>query len=239
MQTNGFGSDIAVSGDLRIAVIGVGGAGCRIVSKLYGRMGRVGTIAINTDRKALEETQADTRLFICKEVTKGVGSNGDPALGKKCAQIHDAEILSAVRGKYDYAFIVAGMGGGTGSGAAPVVAELCDRAGIHVGAITVMPFGFESDRAIKAAEGYRALHAICKDIVRCENEKILSVKGIRTLDEAMMLMNDMIVKKILSSIDDAKYAIRSDIANNLEGSRSGTDVTSSRPGMILGAQKSN
>lgn len=239
MQTNGFGLDLAVSGDPRIAVIGVGGAGCRIVSKLYGRMGRVGTIAINTDRKALEETVADTRLFICKEVTKGVGSNGDPALGKKCAQIHDAEILSAVRGKYDYAFIVAGMGGGTGSGAAPVVAELCDRAGLHVGAVTVMPFGFESDRAVKAAEGFRALHAICKDIVRCENEKILSVKGIRTLDEAMMLMNDMIVDKILSSIDDAKKAIRSDIANHIEDSRSGTDILGSRPSSVLGGQKSN
>ncbi len=239
MQMNGFGSDLAISGDLRIAVIGVGGAGCRIVSKLYGRMGRVETIAINTDRKALEETVADTRLFICKEVTKGVGSNGDPALGKKCAQIHDAEILSAVRGKYDYAFIVAGMGGGTGSGAAPVVAELCDRAGLHVGAITVMPFSFESDRAVKAAEGFRALHAICKDIVRCENEKILSVKGIKTLDEAMMLMNDMIIEKILSSIDDAKYAIRSDIANHLEDNRSETDVIGSRPSKVLGGQKSN
>ena len=205
---------------------------------LYGQMSRVGVIAVNTDKKALEETAADTRLYICKEVTKGLGTNGDPALGKKCAQIHEAEISAAIS-KYDYAYIIAGMGGGTGSGAAPVVAELCDRAGIHVGAITIMPFSFESERTIKAAEGYRALHAICKDIVRCENQKILSVKGLRTFDEAMMLMNDMIVKKILSAIDDAKYAIRSDIANNLEGSRSGTDVTSSRPSMVLGAQKSN
>lgn len=239
MQTNGIGSDIAVSGDLRIAVIGVGGAGCKIVSKIYGRMGRVGTIAINTDRKALEETSADTRLFICKEVTKGVGSNGDPALGKKCAQIHNAEIISALKGKYDYAFIVAGMGGGTGSGAAPVVAELCDRIGIHIGAIAIMPFEFENGRKIKATEGYRALHAICKNIVRCENEMLLSVKGIRTLDEAMMLMNDAIVNKILESIDNAKCAIRSDIADHLEGSLSESDVTSSRPNSILGVQKSN
>ena len=138
-------NDIAVSGDVRVAVIGVGGAGCRIASMLYGKMSRVGVIAINTDRKALEETSADVRLYICKEVTKGLGTNGDPALGKKCAQIHEAEITSAVS-KYDYAYIVAGMGGGTGSGAASVVAELCDRAGVKVGAVAIMPFSFESGR---------------------------------------------------------------------------------------------
>ena len=154
---NAVEKDIAVSGDARIAVIGIGGAGVRIASMLYGKMSLVGVIAINTDRKALETAAADTRLYICKEVTKGLGTNGDPALGKKCAQIHEAEITAAVS-KYDYAYIIAGMGGGTGSGAASVVAELCDRAGVKVGAITIMPFGFETGRSIKAAEGFRALH---------------------------------------------------------------------------------
>ena len=104
-------SDVAVSGDPRIAVIGVGGAGCRIASMLYGKMSRVGVIAINTDKKALEETSADNRIYICKEVTKGLGTRGDPALGKKCAQIHESEIMSAVS-SYNMAIIVAGMGGG-------------------------------------------------------------------------------------------------------------------------------
>ena len=210
-------NDIAVSGDVRVAVIGIGGAGCRIASMLYGKMSRVGVIAINTDRKALEETSADVRLYICKEVTKGLGTNGDPALGKKCAQIHEAEISSAIS-KYDYAYIVAGMGGGTGSGAASVVAELCDRAGVKVGAVAIMPFSFESGRAVKAADGFRALHAICPDIVRVENDKVLSVPGIKGFDEAMDVLNTTIVKTINNAIEDSKVIVRSDIARRMDGS---------------------
>ncbi len=221
----GINDDIAVSGDARVAVIGVGGAGCNIVSSLYGKMSRVGVIAINTDRKALEETSADVRLYICKQVTKGLGTNGDPALGKKCAQIHDQEITAAVS-KYDYAYIVAGMGGGTGSGAASVVAELCVRAGVQVGAVAVMPFSFESDRAIKAADGYRALHAICKDIVQLQNDKVLELPDVRTLDEALNAMNGVIVKTINNAVEDAKYLIRSDIASRMNGSQKESGVIS-------------
>ena len=230
-------SDIAVSGDVRVAVIGVGGAGCRIASMLYGKMSRVGVIAINTDRKALEETSADVRLYICKEVTKGLGTNGDPALGKKCAQIHEAEITSAVS-KYDYAYIVAGMGGGTGSGAASVVAELCDRAGVKVGAVAIMPFSFESGRAVKAADGFRALHAICSDIVKVENDKVLSVPGIGSFDEAMGLLNSTIVKTINNAVEDSKAIVRNDIARHMDDSSDGSDVVSVTP-RIAGTGKSH
>jgi len=230
-------NDIAVSGDVRVAVIGVGGAGCRIASMLYGKMSRVGVIAINTDRKALEETSADVRLYICKEVTKGLGTNGDPALGKKCAQIHEAEITSAVS-KYDYAYIVAGMGGGTGSGAASVVAELCDRAGVKVGAVAIMPFSFESGRAVKAADGFRALHAICSDIVKVENDKVLSVPGIGSFDEAMGLLNSTIVKTINNAVEDSKAIVRNDIARHMDDSSAGSDVVSVAP-RIAGTGKSH
>ena len=230
-------NDIAVSGDVRVAVIGVGGAGCRIASMLYGKMSRVGVIAINTDRKALEETSADVRLYICKEVTKGLGTNGDPALGKKCAQIHEAEITSAVS-KYDYAYIVAGMGGGTGSGAASVVAELCDRAGVKVGAVAIMPFSFESGRAVKAADGFRALHAICSDIVKVENDKVLSVPGIGSFDEAMGLLNSTIVKTINNAVEDSKAIVRNDIARHMDDSSDGSDVVSATP-RIAGTGKSH
>ena len=230
-------NDIAVSGDVRVAVIGVGGAGCRIASMLYGKMSRVGVIAINTDRKALEETSADVRLYICKEVTKGLGTNGDPALGKKCAQIHEAEITSAVS-KYDYAYIVAGMGGGTGSGAASVVAELCDRAGVKVGAVAIMPFSFESGRAVKAADGFRALHAICSDIVKVENDKVLSVPGIGSFDEALGLLNSTIVKTINNAVEDSKAIVRNDIARHMDDSSDGSDVVSVAP-RIAGTGKSH
>lgn len=201
-------------------------------------MGRVGVIAINTDREALEQTAADTRLYICKEVTKGLGTNGDPALGKRCAQIHDAEIMAAVS-RYDFAFIVAGLGGGTGSGAASVVAELCDRANVKTGAVVIMPFGFETGRDIKAAEGFRALHAVCPDIVRCENDKVLYVPGIKSLDEAMGLMNDMVVSKILETIDEAKQAIRDDIAKHAEMPAEKIPVPAMGRTMAAGTQKTH
>ena len=234
---NAVEKDIAVSGDARIAVIGIGGAGVRIASMLYGKMSHVGVIAINTDRKALETAAADTRLYICKEVTKGLGTNGDPALGKKCAQIHEAEITAAVS-KYDYAYIIAGMGGGTGSGAASVVAELCDRAGVKVGAITIMPFGFETGRSIKAAEGFRALHAVCQDIVRCENDKVLSIKGIKSLDEAMNTMNEMIVRKVEHAIADGRELIRQDIAKRMCQQEQSSPVTETFVTAVYQTQKS-
>ena len=234
---NAVEKDIAVSGDARIAVIGIGGAGVRIASMLYGKMSLVGVIAINTDRKALETAAADTRLYICKEVTKGLGTNGDPALGKKCAQIHEAEITAAVS-KYDYAYIVAGMGGGTGSGAASVVAELCDRAGVKVGAVAIMPFSFESGRAVKAADGFRALHAICSDIVKVENDKVLSVPGIGSFDEAMGLLNSTIVKTINNAVEDSKAIVRNDIARHMDDSSDGSDVVSVTP-RIAGTGKSH
>ncbi|MCQ2079752.1 MAG: cell division protein FtsZ [archaeon] len=230
-------NDIAVSGDARIAVIGVGGAGCRIASRLYGKMSRVGVIAINTDRKALEATAADTRLYICKEVTKGMGTHGDPALGKKCAQIHDLEITSAVK-KYDYAFIVAGMGGGTGSGAASVVAELCDRANVKIGAITIMPFSFEN-RNIKAAEGYRALHAVCQDIIRVENDKALTVPDVKSLDEAMNVINDVVIKAVDTAVEDARNLIRWDISEHLEDDTVSGEIIESGIVPAAKAQKSH
>ena len=198
---NDIASDVAIGGDPRIAVVAVGGAGCRIASALYERACRADIIAINTDREALQQTSADRRIYICKAVTQGLGTRGDAALGKKCAQIHEDEIMAAVRG-YDYALIVAGMGGGTGTGAAPVIAELCDRVGVDASAIAIMPFSFESDRAFKAAEGYRKLHSICKTVIKVNNENALSM-GFRTMDEALRAVDAAVVNSIFSFVADA------------------------------------
>ena len=210
----GYGSDIAVGGDARVCVIGVGGAGCRIASLLYGGAVRVGVVAINTDREALDECDADYRLYICKEVTKGLGTNGDPLLGKKCAQVHEAEIMGVVR-NYDVAVIVAGMGGGTGTGAASVIAELCNRAGVSTTAFAIMPFSFESGRALKAAEGYRALRLVCKDSIRIENDKALSAEGVRTFDDALSVVNRAIVSSIANAVDDQAEIIRAKIQKDM------------------------
>lgn len=226
METNGYqdvASDLAVAGDPRIAVIGVGGAGCRIASMLYGSGSRARILAINTDRAALEQTQADVRLFICKEVTKGQGARGDTVLGRKCAQIHSDEIMAAVKGS-DIAIIVAGMGGGTGTGAASVVSELCDRVGVKTAAIAVMPFTFEgTDRQQTAAEGYRALHVVCKNLLRIENDRVLS-EPLRSMNEAMETVNRSIVEAVQNEIDDAYKAVRESITRKLAKLRDGGET---------------
>lgn len=204
----GYEEDIAVGGDARVSVIGVGGAGCRIVSDLFGRMSSVRTIAVNTDRKALSETQADARLYICKEVVKGAGTRGDALLGKKCARIHEAEIMAAVQGS-DVAVVVAGMGGGTGSGAAAVVAELCDRVVKQVVSFAIMPFSFESSERREAArKGIADLRAVCRNVVEFQNDKALTVAGVRTLDDALKAMNASIADAIDTSVRGFHNTVR-------------------------------
>lgn len=205
-------NDIAVAGDVRVAVIGVGGAGCRVASMVYGSMSSAKVIAINTDKEALAKTSADVRLYICKEVTKGVGTHGDYVLGKKCAQIHDSEIMAAVSG-CRIAVVVAGMGGGTGTGAAAVVAELCDRVHAQVVALAIMPFSFESmERLHVAAEGFRQLHVVCKDAIKIENDLALTKSGVSSLDDAMNLVNASVVTCIQNAIADAPKLVKADVA---------------------------
>lgn len=216
---DGFRTDIAISGDPRVAVVGVGGAGCRIASMIYNGMHRVGVVAVNTDRKALEQTSADYRMYICKEVTKGLGTNGDPELGKRCAQIHESDLMAVLK-NYKYVYIVAGMGGGTGTGAAPVIAELCARANIDFGAVVIMPFSFETERAYEASKGYRTLHSRCEDIVRFENDKAVSAKGVSTMGDALELINESVVKVITNAINDAPMIIKANYARRIDKARS-------------------
>lgn len=184
-------SDMSVSVEPRIAAVGVGGAGCNVVSRICDSLCPIDTIAINTDRKALESISADMKLFICKEVTKGEGTRGDVRLGKKCAKVHEEAIQNTLRG-YDAVFIVTGLGGGTGTGATSVVAEICNRLGIMTFAIAIKPFSFESDRLTPAGAGLRALRAVCRNIITIENDKIPELMPSATLDVAMRAVNDSI-----------------------------------------------
>jgi cell division protein FtsZ len=228
-------SDAAVACDPRIAVVGVGGAGCRIASALYGRGVRADVIAVNTDKAALEQTSADSRIYICKAVTQGLGTRGDAELGKKCAQIHEAEIMSAISG-HDLVVIVAGMGGGTGTGAAPVIAELCDRIGVTTAAVAVMPFSFESGRAFKAAEGYRKLHALCRHVIKMNNDRALDM-GFGTMDEAIRAVNSSVVRLVENFIADAAVMRKTYLASKAgrEQGRSGRDMPPAemQPGAAL------
>ena len=130
------GNDIEIAVEPRIAVVGVGGAGCNVVSAFSDSLCAVDTIAINTDKDGLHATDADTKIYICKEVLKGEGAHGDAVIGKKCADIHKEEIRQALSG-HDVVFVIAGLGGGTGTGAASVVIDAARSQGILTFAVAI------------------------------------------------------------------------------------------------------
>jgi len=203
-------TDISVTIEPRIAVVGLGGAGCNIVSGFYKALAPVDTVAINTDKKALDETAADKKIYICKAVTKGEGTKGDTGLGKKCAKIHEDEIEKAIVGN-DVVFIVAGLGGGTGTGAASVVAEICDRNNIMTFTIGINPFSFETQRITIAREGIRAIRAACQNTITVENDKILELMPDATMNEAMRAVN----KSIMGFINETSAQLVSYVNDEL------------------------
>ena len=179
----------------RMAVVGIGGAGCNAVSDVYWADGSVDTIAINTYRRALNAANADKKLYICKEVMKGEGTGGDNFLGRRCAKVHADEIEAALDG-YDAVFIVAGMGGGTGSGVAPVVADIAVRLNAITFAILINPFSFETARAAVAREGIAQMRAVCRNVVIMENDLILKNMPHLTMNEAFKAANASVSRYI-------------------------------------------
>ena len=129
-----------------IKVIGVGGAGCNAINRmiLSGLKG-VEFVAMNTDRQALEASLAPTRIALGVNSTRGLGTGGDPVRGEQAAKESEREIMDLLEGA-DMVFVTAGMGGGTGTGAAPVVAELARRLEILTVGVVTKPFVFEGTR---------------------------------------------------------------------------------------------
>ena len=202
MVSNRVETDVSVVVEPRVAVVGIGGAGCNVASGFYAALAPVDTVIINTDKKALDEQPADKKIYICKAVTKGEGTKGDARLGKRCAKIHEDEIEKALAG-YDAVFLIAGLGGGTGTGAAAVVAEICSRKGLMTFAVTINPFFFESSRLGIAADGLKAVRAVCPNTFVIENDKILQHMPDATMDEAMRAVN----KSIMGFVMDAVYSM--------------------------------
>ena len=146
-------------GQPRIVIVGCGGAGNNTVNRIH-HMGVSGaeTIAINTDKQHLDMIQADKRILIGKSLTKGLGAGGYPDVGKRAAEMA-RPTLEAVLESADLVFITAGMGGGTGTGSAPVVASIAKEAGAIVVGMVSYPFQVEKARLIRVEEGLEALAA--------------------------------------------------------------------------------
>src|SRR5437764_5138302 len=183
-----------VEGAARIVVLGIGGGG----SNAFNRMIQSGVrgvefIAVNTDTQALSRCDAPTRLHIGEKLTRGLGAGGNPNVGEKAAEESGEQIADLVRNA-DMVFIAAGMGGGTGTGAAPVIAQISkDLGALTVGVVT-KPFNFEGrQRAKNAEEGIVQLRARVDTLITSPNDRLLQVIDRKTtLEQAFMEVDDVL-----------------------------------------------
>ena len=189
--------------DVNIKVICVGGGGgialnCMVASGVQD----IEYIAINTDAKALNNSKATTRIQIGAKLTKGRGAGNKPAIGQQSAEENKEEIEAALKGA-DMVFITAGMGGGTGTGAAPVVAKIAQEAGILTVAVVTKPFAFEREQKMAQAEkGIMELKKYVDSLIVIPNEKLLEgMDKPLTMRESFALADD-ILKTGVKSISD-------------------------------------
>ncbi|MFN8612243.1 MAG: cell division protein FtsZ [Vulcanimicrobiota bacterium] len=177
-----------------IKVVGVGGAGCNAVSRMIQEgLGGVEFIAINTDAQALFLCDADQRIHIGSAATRGLGAGSNPEVGRRAVEENQDEVLRAIEGA-DMVFITAGMGGGTGTGAAPVVAELARKAGALTVAVVTKPFGFEGRRRMQIAEeGIVQLKSKVDTIITIPNDRLLKIVSDKEfIADAFRLADDVL-----------------------------------------------
>lgn len=160
----------------RIKVIGVGGAGCNAVNRMIDEgMKGLEFIAVNTDSQALIASKAEKRVRIGEKSTRGLGAGGNPEVGKTAAEESRDELREALTGA-DMVFITAGMGGGTGTGAAPIVAEICREIGALTIGVVTRPFSFEGPRRERSAvEGIRNLKEHADTLIVIPNDRLLQI----------------------------------------------------------------
>ena len=176
-----------------IKVIGVGGCGGNAVDHMIvqGVQG-VEFISANTDAQALKRNQAKVQLQLGAGITKGLGAGANPEIGRQAA-LEDREQIAERIGGADMLFLTAGMGGGTGTGAAPVVAEVAKELGILTVAVVTKPVAFEGKRQRIAQEGLDALAQQVDSLIVIPNDKLMQVLGNQiTLDEAFRAANDVL-----------------------------------------------
>lgn len=186
-----------------IKVIGVGGGGTNAVNRMIetGLKG-VEFIAINTDGQALLRSNADIRLRIGEQITKGLGAGANPQIGREAAE-ESREEIQAVLEDTDMVFITAGMGGGTGTGAAPVIAEMARKAGALTVGVVTKPFEFEGKvRKKQAEEGVKALKEQVDTLITIPNERLLQIVDKKTSVIEAFRFADDILRQGVQGISD-------------------------------------
>ncbi|MCC6535104.1 MAG: cell division protein FtsZ [Burkholderiales bacterium] len=183
----------AQSQEAIIKVFGVGGCGGNAVDHMIAKgVGGVEFIAANTDVQALRRNQAKVQLQLGSDITKGLGAGADPEVGRAAAMEDRDRIAELIRGA-DMLFLTAGMGGGTGTGAAPVVAQVAKELGILTVAVVTKPFAFEGKRQKIAQEGLDLLTEHVDSLIVIPNDKLMHVLGEDiTVDDAFRAANDVL-----------------------------------------------
>ncbi len=198
-----FGLDTGVENVVRIKVIGVGGGGNNVVNRMV-RSGTRGVdfVAVNTDKQALNVSSATYKIQIGEKLTHGQGAGSDPEVGRKSAEESRAQISKALENT-DMVFITAGMGGGTGTGGAPIVAEIAREQGILTVGVVTKPFGFEGRRRMQQAEkGIEELQGKVDSLVIIPNERLKHATDQKITFANAFEIADDVLRQAVQSISD-------------------------------------
>lgn len=177
-----------------IKVVGVGGGGCNAVDRMISEgLQGVEFVAINTDAQALMLSKAPTRVRVGEKLTRGLGSGGDPETGRKACEETAEDIYEVLKGS-DMVFITAGMGGGTGTGGAPIVAQVAKEVGALTIGVVTRPFTFEGSRRIQSAEaGIAKLKEQADTLIVIPNDRLLQIVDKRsTMQQAFRMADDVL-----------------------------------------------
>jgi len=201
--THSINFDELRAGKANIKVVGVGGMGCNAITWLFNKGINGATIyAMNTDALHLSVTKADDKILIGKELTRGLGCGGMPQRGREAAKEALVDIKKAVSNS-DMVFVVAGMGGGTGTGAASVVAQVAKETGAVVIGVVTMPFESEKARLDKAEFGLQELREVTDTCVVLDNNRLVDIAGQLPLEQAFAVANELVstmIKGIVETI---------------------------------------
>ena len=195
--------DLEIDNNAKIKVFGVGGGGNNAVNRMIDeKIKGIEFISINTDRQALVTSKAENQIQIGEKLTRGLGAGADPEVGRKAAEESKEQIEELLQDT-DMVFVTAGMGGGTGTGAAPVVAQLAKQKGILTVGVVTKPFGFEGKVRMKNAEaGIEELKANVDTLITIPNDRLLEVVQKNTSMVDAFSIADNVLKQGIQSISD-------------------------------------
>ncbi len=239
---------VELSSAARLMVMGAGGAGVNAVNRMIATgLPGVDFIVLNTDNQVLERSAAPIKLCIGKKLTKGLGAGGDPEIGKKAAE-EDKDIIAEHLEGVDMLFITAGMGGGTGTGASPVIAKIAKEMGILTVAVVTKPFNFEGKTRFQYAEkGLDELKSVVDTLIVIPNERLLNLvdkdtsfedsfrKADEVLFQATQGISELITKPGLINLDFSD--VRSVLKERGGDALMGTGIASQEDGTVEAARR--